>query len=87
MEVKDLFVVRATNEENNNFIVTIGKHLATEKKFETKEEALAYIDEPKWDTIVALCGEMIEAHKVDEQIEKDAQKVVKSIIKNTKEDK
>ena len=87
MEVKDLFVIRATNEENNNFIVTIGRHLATEKKFKTKEEALAYIDTPKWDTIVALCGEMIEAHKVDEQIEKDAQKVVKSIIKNTKEEK
>ena len=87
MEVKDLFVVRATNEENNNFIVTIGRHLATEKKFKTKEEALSYIDEPKWDTIVALCGEMIEAHKVDEQIEKDAQKVVKSAIKKTKGEK
>lgn len=87
MEVKDLFVVRATNEENNNFIVTIGRHLATEKKFKTKEEALAYIDTPKWDTIVALCGEMIEAHKVDEQIEKDAQEIVESITKKTKEDK
>lgn len=87
MEIKDLFVVRATNEENNNFIITIGKHLATEKKFKTKEEALAYIDTPKWDTIVAICGEMIEAHKVGEQIEKDAQKVVKSIIKKNKEDK
>lgn len=87
MEVKDLFVVRATNEENNNFIVTIGRHLATEKKFKTKEKALAYIDTPKWDTIVALCGEMIEALKVDEQIEKDAKKIVESIIKKTKEDK
>lgn len=71
MEVKDLFVVRATNEENNNFIVTIGKHLATETKFTTKEEAEAYIDKPQWDTIVALCGEMIEAHKVDVKIDKE----------------
>ena len=86
MEVKELFVARATSEENNEFIVTIGKHLATEKKFKTKEEALAYINTPKWDTIVALCGEMIEAHKVDEQIKKDAKKIVKSIIE-TKEDK
>ena len=86
MEVKELFVARATNEENNDFIVTIGKHLATEKKFKTKEEALAYIDTPKWDTIVALCGEMIEAHKVDEQIKKDAKEKVKSIVE-TKEDK
>lgn len=86
MNVKELFVARATNEQNNDFIVTIGKHLATEKKFKTKEEALAYIDTPKWDTIVALCGEMIEAYKVDEQIKKDAKEKVKSIVK-TKEDK
>ena len=87
MDVKNLFVVRATNEENNNFIVTIGRHLATEKKFKTKEEALAYIDKPKWDTIAALCGELIEAYKLDEQIKKEAKKTVKPIIKNTKEDK
>lgn len=87
MDIKDLFVVRATSEENNNFIITIGKHLATEKRFKSKEEALAYIKTPKWDTIAALCGEMIETLKVDEKIEKDAKKVVKSIIKKTKEDK
>lgn len=86
MDVRHLFVIRATNEENNNFIITIGKHLATEKKFKTKEEALAYIDTPKWDTIVAMCGEMIEAHKVDEQIKKDAKEKVKSIVE-TKEEK
>lgn len=85
MEVKDLFVVRATNEENNDFIITIGKHLATEKKFKTKEEALKYIDTPQWDTIASLCGEMIEAHKIDEQINKDAKKVVNTIVKKTKE--
>ena len=61
--------------------------LATELHFKTKEDALTYIDEPKWDTIVALCGEMIEANKVDEQTKKDAQKVVKSIIENTKNHK
>lgn len=70
MEIKDLFVVRATNEENNNFIVTIGKHLATEKMFKTKQEALAYIDKPEWDSIGSLISEMIEANKEVEQIEK-----------------
>lgn len=87
MEIKNLFVVRATNEENNSFIITIGKHLATERKFKTKEEALAYIDTPKWDTIATLCCEMIDAHKVNEQIKKDTEKVIKSIIKDAKEGK
>lgn len=68
MEIKDLFVVRATNEENNNYIVTIGKHLATEKMFKTKEEALEYIDRREWDAIGSLISEMIEANKEVEQI-------------------
>lgn len=61
-EAKDNFVVRATNEENNDFIITIGKHLATTKHFKSKEEAKEYIEKPEWDTTLALIAEMLEAH-------------------------
>lgn len=60
MEEKKLFVVRPTNEEQNDFIVTVGKHLATEKHFESREEAEKYIETPKWDTIIALLSEVQE---------------------------
>lgn len=60
MKVKDLFVIRPTNEEQNDFIVTVGKHLATEKHFKSREEAEKYIETPKWDTILALVGEVQE---------------------------
>lgn len=60
MEAKKLFVIRTKNEENNDFIITIGKHLATEKHFESKEEAENYIETPQWDTILALIGEIQE---------------------------
>ena len=63
MEVKDLFVIRATKPENNDFIITIGKHLATEKHFNTKEEAENYIENPQWDTILALIGEIQEINE------------------------
>lgn len=63
MEVKDLFVVRATNEEQKDFIVTVGKHLATERHFESREEAEKYIETPKWDTILALIGEVQEVNE------------------------
>lgn len=63
MEVKDLFVVRPTNEEQNDFIVTVGKHLATERHFESREEAEKYIKTPKWDTILALVGEVQEVNE------------------------
>lgn len=60
MEAKDLFVIRPTNEEQNDFIITVGKHLATEKHFKSREEAEEYIETPKWDTILALVGEVQE---------------------------
>ena len=61
-EAKDNFIVRAVNEENKDFIITIGRHLATTKHFESKEEAERYIEKPEWDTTLALMAEMLEAH-------------------------
>ena len=63
MNVKELFVVRPTNEKQNDFIVTIGKHLATEKRFESREEAEQYIETPQWDTILAMTGEMMDINE------------------------
>lgn len=66
MEVKDLFIVRPTNNEQKEFIITVGRHLATKKKFRTKEEAENYIKYPKWDSTFALIAEMIEANEKSE---------------------
>lgn len=63
MNVKELFVVRPTNEEQNDFIITVGQHLATEKHFPTREEAEAYRDTPQWDTALAMVSEMFRIHE------------------------
>lgn len=63
MEEKKLFVVRPTNEEQNDFIITVGKHLATEKHFKSREEAEAYRDTPQWDMILAMTAEMFTIHE------------------------
>lgn len=70
-EAKDNFIVRALNEENNDFIITIGRHLATTKHFESKEAAEKYIKKPEWDTTLALMAEMIEAH--DQMLKKKSE--------------
>ena len=62
MKIKEIFIVRPTDNEQKEFIITVGKHLATEKKFKTKEEAETYIKYPKWDTTFALIAEMIESN-------------------------
>lgn len=58
MEKNNIFIVRPTNENNNDFIITIGKHLATEKHFESEKKAWEYVETPKWDTIIAVMAEM-----------------------------
>lgn len=63
MNVNDLFKIRPTNEEQNDFMITVGKHLATEKHFSTVEEAENYINTPQWDTTFALIAEMIESNE------------------------
>lgn len=66
-QIRELFIVRPTNEEQNNFVIIIGKHLATEEHFRTREEAEAYKENPKWDMIFALCAEMIDMNNGKKQ--------------------
>lgn len=63
MEIEELFIVRPRDNKQKEFIITVGKHLATNKKFRTKEEAENYIKYPKWDTTFALIAEMIESNE------------------------
>lgn len=58
-----MFVIRPTNEEQNDFIITVGNHLATEQHFKTKAEAVAYRNTPKWEMILALMAEMFTIHE------------------------
>lgn len=91
MNVKELFKIRPTNEEQNDFIITVGQHLATEQHFATKEEAETYIDTPQWDMIIAIMAEMFiiheEAKHKPDEIRNDAKKVVNKIIEDTKKQK
>lgn len=65
MNVNELFQIRPTNEEQNDFIITVGQHLATELHFKTREEAEQYRDTPQWDMVLAMVAEMFEIHTVN----------------------
>lgn len=66
MNAKELFQIRPTNEEQNDFIITVGQHLATEQHFETREEAEAYRNTPQWDAVLAMVSEMFIIHEENE---------------------
>ena len=59
-DFEDAFVVRATNPENNDFIITIGNRFATPKHYETQEEAQEAIKNRDWNLIATLTIELAE---------------------------
>lgn len=67
MKTNNIFIVRPINEEENDYIITIGKHLATEKHFKTRKEAEEYKSNPQWDMILALIAEMLEIKETKEK--------------------
>ena len=67
----DAFIVRPTNEEEKEFIITVGDQIATPQRFKTREEAEKAIENRDWNLIVTLIitlGEKIfENHKNKEK--------------------
>ena len=59
-DFEDVFVVRATNPENNDFIITIGNRYATPKHYESKEEAEKAIKSRDWNLVATLAIELAE---------------------------
>jgi hypothetical protein len=53
-DFEDVFVVRATNPENNDFIITIGNRRATPKHYESEEKAQEAIKNKDWNLIASL---------------------------------
>lgn len=59
-DFEDVFVVRATNPENNDFTITIGNRYATPKHYESKEEAEKAIKNRDWNLVATLAIELAE---------------------------
>lgn len=89
--VKNLFqIIRTTtHEEQEEYAIVIGRHLATDVKFSTREEAEQFIESKDYDLIWALIAALIDAKDVQEaevQQEKDVQEVEEAIQKQTIKD-
>ena len=59
-DFEDVFVIRATNPENNDFIITVGNRMATPKHYETQEEAQEAIKKRDWNLVATLAIEIAE---------------------------
>ena len=60
--LKDAFIVRPL-PESDEFIITIGNHLATEEKFKSRKAAEMRINKTDWNLVGALVYALKEADK------------------------
>lgn len=73
-DFNDQFVIRALNEENNDFIITLGNHLATPEHFKSYEEAENSIEAVDWNLVASLAMSLIEGMKKFENSKKEEDK-------------
>ena len=57
---KDAFIIRATNEENNDFIITLGDKIATPYHFPSQKEAKQAVAKKDWNLIATLAITLAE---------------------------
>ena len=69
-DFKDAFIVRATNEENNDFIITLGDNIATPHHYKSQKEAEQEIMKKDWNLIATLIISITETAIKKHQEEK-----------------
>ena len=71
-DFKEAFIIRPTNEEENDFIITLGNTIATPYHFKTREEAQKLIDSKDWNLTATLIISIAEnaVKKISNNIKK-----------------
>lgn len=72
--LKEAFVVRPTDTNENEFMITIGNHLATEEKFKSRKAAEMRINKTDWNLVAAMVYALKEADKFEKSIKKQEDK-------------
>ena len=82
IDMKDVFKVLPTTQEENEYMIVIGNHLATAEKFPTREAAEEKINSVDWNLIAAMIYACREADEYEKKLKRTAKKT-----KNTNENK
>ena len=72
--LKEAFVIRPTDTNENEFMITIGNHLATEEKFKSRKAAEMRINKTDWNLVAALVYAIKEANEFEKSIKKQENK-------------
>ena len=80
----DVFKVLPTTKEENEYMIVIGKHLATTEKFPTREAAEERINSVDWNLVTAIIYACKEADEYEKKLKRTAKKVTKETINDIK---
>ena len=81
-DIKDVFKVLPTTQEEKEYMIVIGKHLATTEKFPTREAAEERINSTDWNLVAAMIYACREADEYEKKLKRTAKKT-----ENTNENK
>lgn len=60
--LEQIFMIRPVKDEDT-YVITIGDQLASLNKFEKREDAEEYLEEPHWDTMLCLLSNIVKQEK------------------------
>ena len=83
-DMKDVFKVLPTTQEEKEYMIVIGRHLATTEKFPTREAAEEKFNSIDWNLITAMIYACKEADEYEKKLKRSAKKVTKEIINDAK---
>ena len=72
--LKEAFVIRPTDTNENEFMITIGNHLATEEKFKSRKAAETRINKTDWNLVAAMVYALKEADEFEKSIKNQEDK-------------
>lgn len=72
--LKEAFVIRPADTEENEFMITIGNHLATEEKFKSRKAAEMRINKTDWNLVAAMVYALKEADEFEKSIKNQEDK-------------
>lgn len=73
-DMKDAFKVLPTSTEEKEYMIVIGKHLATTEKFPTREAAEERINSVDWNLVAAMIYACKEADEYEKKLKRSAKK-------------
>lgn len=68
MNWKEVFKIRPYNTEETEWVITIGNHLATGKKFKSAKAAQQEVEAKSWDLIASMVFACIEAKEKEKEV-------------------